>query len=266
MEYLNNVLHELGISKVKLAKYLGVSRQMVYNYLTLESLNDWPKEKKVLLLQLLDVKDLTDEVLKKIVVDTEYLMGVESRLNTAIKNASDIENYFDVSGLTKEGKNTLIDITYVIKEILMNDKNDKNIKAIKYLHYLLQTIENVPEVRYIFAYMAKTNGFITPDEFAFNEEKQFIFEGILYSALTLYTNGGASKRKIAEIRKRFVQEIEQKTEDKLTRTQQLFAVKEQALKELGYSEMTGENSAEVLEKIAEIESRKVIMENDTDSK
>ena len=35
MERLNEILHELGISKVKLAKFLGVSRQMIYNYLEL---------------------------------------------------------------------------------------------------------------------------------------------------------------------------------------------------------------------------------------
>ena len=35
MKELNNILSEIGISKVKLAKYLGVSRQMLYNYLVL---------------------------------------------------------------------------------------------------------------------------------------------------------------------------------------------------------------------------------------
>ena len=46
MEKLNNLLNELGVSKVRLAKYLGVSRQMLYNYLALNSLSEWPKEKK----------------------------------------------------------------------------------------------------------------------------------------------------------------------------------------------------------------------------
>ena len=50
MKELNRLLSELGISKVRLAKYLGVSRQMVYNYLEFESLNKWPKEKKILFL------------------------------------------------------------------------------------------------------------------------------------------------------------------------------------------------------------------------
>ena len=51
MERLNEILHELGISKVKLAKFLGVSRQMIYNYLEFDSINKWPKDKKVLLLK-----------------------------------------------------------------------------------------------------------------------------------------------------------------------------------------------------------------------
>ena len=53
MKELNNVLTELGISKVRLAKYLGVSRQMLYNYLAIEDLNKLPKEKSVKLLILL---------------------------------------------------------------------------------------------------------------------------------------------------------------------------------------------------------------------
>ena len=43
MKELNNLLSELGISKVRLAKYLGVSRQMLYNYLAMDSLSQWPK-------------------------------------------------------------------------------------------------------------------------------------------------------------------------------------------------------------------------------
>ena len=57
MNKLNELMQELGISKVRLAKYLGVSRQMVYNYLELDDLNKWPKEKKLLLFKLLDIED-----------------------------------------------------------------------------------------------------------------------------------------------------------------------------------------------------------------
>ena len=47
MNKLNDILHELGISKVKLAKFLGVSRQMIYNYLEMDDINKWPKDKKM---------------------------------------------------------------------------------------------------------------------------------------------------------------------------------------------------------------------------
>ena len=84
MNKLNDLLHELGISKVKLAKFLGVSRQMIYNYLELDDLNKWPKDKKVLLLNLLGIKSA--EELKDIKVDTDYIMNVEARLNSLVDN------------------------------------------------------------------------------------------------------------------------------------------------------------------------------------
>lgn len=256
MDRLNELLQELGLSKVKLAKYLGVSRQMVYNYLVLDSLDKWPKEKKVLLLQLLDIKDSSNESINKIVVDTEYLMGVEKRLNSAIKSTNSIDSCVDFSGLTKENKTLLNDFIFLLKEKLEDD-DDSEASAIKYMYYMLQSMDNIPEIKYILGYMAKSNGFIKPDEFAFDEDRQFIFEGILYSALTLYNNGGASKSKLAESHKRFIQEIEQKNEEKLSRTQQLNTVKIQALRELGYSDINTNNASEVFEKIAEIQSRKV---------
>lgn len=257
MDRLNELLQELGISKVKLAKYLGVSRQMVYNYLVLDSLDKWPKEKKVLLLQLLDIKDGSDDTIAKIKVDTEYLMGVEKRLNVAVKSSNDVDSFLDLNGLGKEAKTLLSDIAFLLKEKLTEDDDGSGTAAVRYLYFMLQSMENVPEIKYILGYMAKTNGFIDPEEFAFNEERQFIFEGILYSALTLYNNGGASKSKLTETRKRFIQEIEQKNEEKLSRTQQLNTVKIQALRELGYSDINANNATEVFEKIAEIQSRKV---------
>ena len=75
--------------------------------------------------------------------------------------------------------------------------------------------------------------------------------------MSLYSNGGASKTKLAESHKRFVNQIEHKMEEKLSRTLELNILKVQALRELGYTEINSQNTAEVLEKIAEIESRKV---------
>ena len=257
MRTLNDLFQELGISKVRLAKYLGVSRQMVYNYLELDDINKWPKEKKLLLFRLLDIDDGDSDVINNIKINTDYLMAVESRLNQGVKNSSDIDSHFDLKGLDKESQTLVSDITYLLKEKLLDDNKNENYYAFLYLYHLLQSIDNVPEIKYIFGYMSKTTGFTNPEEFKFNEEKQFIFEGILYSALTLYNNGGASRSKLAESHKRFVQEIEQKNEEKLSRTQQLNTIKIQALRELGYDQMTEANAAEVLEKIAEIETRKV---------
>jgi hypothetical protein len=258
MNSLSELLQELGISKVRLAKYLNVSRQMVYNYLELEDLNKWPKEKKILLLKLLDIEDGDEGTIKGIKITTDYLMSVENRLNQGVKNSSDIDSFFDMKGLNKTEQTLIADITYLIKEKLLEEnKKEENYNAMNYLYHMLQSIDNVPEIKYILGYMSKTTGFISPDEFVFDEERQFIFEGILYSALTLYNNGGASRSKLAESHKRFVQEIEQKNEEKLSRTQQLNTIKIQALRELGYNQINEQNAAEVFEKIAEIQSRKV---------
>jgi len=258
MNSLNELLQELGISKVRLAKYLNVSRQMVYNYLELEDINKWPKEKKILLLKLLDIEDGDEGTISGIKITTDYLMAVENRLNQGVKNSSDMENYFDMKGLEKEEQTLIADITYLLKEKLLDEnKKEENFHAINYLYHMLQSMDNVPEIKYILGYMSKTTGFISPDEFVFDEEHQFIFEGILYSALTLYNNGGASRSKLSESHKKFVQEIEQKKEEKLSRTQQLNTIKIQALRELGYNQINEQNAAEIFEKIAEIQSRKV---------
>ena len=252
---LNELFQELGISKVRLAKYLGVSRQMVYNYLELNDINKWPKEKKRLLFKLLDISDAKD--IEGIKVTTDYLMNVESRLNQGVKSTSELDCGFDFKGLNKESQTLLTDIIYNLKEKLGDESSKENYYAILYLYHLLQSMDNVPEIKYIFGYMSKTTGFTNPEEYKFQEDKQFIFEGILYSALTLYNNGGASRSKLAESHKRFVQEIEQKKEEKLSRTEQLNTIKIQALRELGYTTINESNAAEVFEKIAEIQSRKV---------
>ncbi|MFI3260111.1 MAG: hypothetical protein R3Y13_00130 [bacterium] len=259
MENLRKIISDLGISKVKLSKYLGVSRQMIYNYLSFESIEEWPFEKRVLLMQLLNVSDLSDNELESIKVDQDYIMSVESKLSETIKNNEELDNFFNVNGLSKPSKTLLMETISLLKEMLIDDKRGKNFETIKYLHYFLQSIENVPENQYILAYMAKTNCFIPHDVFVFDENKQFILEGILFSALNLYNSGGASRGKIAESRKRFVNEIERKNEEKMGRTQKLKAINAQALKELGYSDMSSINGAEYIEKVAEIEARKGIL-------
>ncbi len=256
MERLNEILHELGISKVKLAKFLGVSRQMIYNYLELDDINKWPKDKKVLLLNLLGIK--SPEELNNIKVDTDYILEVESRIETLF-NTSRKENYNtdDIyNGLDDDNKKVLANIIDLLKERL-EDGGKENYNIMLYLYHFLQSIDNMKELKYILGYISKSTGFTKPLEFAFNEEDQFMFESIMFSAMTLYNNGGVSTNKIAEAHKRFVDKIELRREEKIGRTMALNSLKVQALKELGYTEINDTNAAEVLEKIAEIESRNI---------
>ena len=254
MTEIKELLNNLGISKVKLAKYLGVSRQMVYNYLELDSIDKWPKDKRLLLYKLLDIEDGTEESINNIKVNTDYMEDVENKLNCTNKHALDL---IDIKGLDKKTSTLLSDFTFLIKEKLTESKDKENYYIIKYLYNLLQSVDNVEEFKYLLGYVSKATGFTKPNEFAFNEDKQFMFEGIIHSAFTLYNSGGASKSKVIVSRDRFVQEIEARNEEKLSRTQQLNTVRIQALRELGYDEINASNAAEVFEKIAEIQSRGV---------
>ncbi len=255
MQKLNDLFQELGISKVRLAKYLGVSRQMVYNYLELDDLSKWPKEKKLMLYRLLDIDDETD--LEKIKVTTDYLMNVESKLNKHVKSREDISHNIDTKGLSGDAEKLLLDITSLIKERLIDDNYRKeNYYTFVYLYHTLQLIDSMPEIKYIFGYMSKTGGYTNPEEYKLQEDKQFILEGIIHTALNLYYNGGSSRTKLQEAHRRWVAEIEAKKEEKISRTQELSTVKIQALKELNYTKMDNSNANEVIEKILEIIAKK----------
>ena len=255
MKELNIVLTELGISKVRLAKYLGVSRQMLYKYLAIDDISNWPKEKAAKLLSLLNIE--TIEELANLKITGEYIIEVESRLNEGVKDSSNREVIADLKGFNKKEQELLTEIINLLKEKLSSDKTKDTYNTYLYLFHFLQSMETTEELKYILAYMSKSLGFTDPMEFAFNQDKQFIFESIMFSAMTLYNNGGASKTKLSESHKRFVQDIEHKNEEKLSRTQELNTAKVQALKELGYTEINEDNAKEVLEKIAEIQYRKV---------
>ena len=256
MKELSTLLTELGISKVRLAKYLGVSRQMLYNYLALDSLNDWPKEKAAKLLNLLNIESV--DKLKDINVTGEFIIEVEGRLSDGVRDSSSKEIIADLKGFSKKEQELLSDIVNLLKEKLVADKTKKTYNTMLYLFHFLQSMETTEELSFILAYMSKSLGFTDPMEFVFNKDKQFIFESILFSAITLYNNNeGVSKKRLNASHQRFVEDIEHKNEEKLSRTQELNTAKVQALKELGYTEINEDNAKEVLEKIAEIQSRKV---------
>lgn len=255
MKELNVVLTELGISKVRLAKYLGVSRQMLYNYLAIDNINNWPKEKAAKLLSLLNIENI--EQLGSLKINGEYIIEVENRLNEGVKDTSNKDIIADLKGFNKKEQELLSDIINLLKEKLSSDKTKDTYNTYLYLYHFLQSMETNQELKYILGYVSKSLGFTPPMEFAFNNDKQFIFESIMFSAMTLYNNGGASKTRLAASHKRFEEDIEHKNEEKLSRTQELNTAKIQALKELGYTEINEDNAKEVLEKIAEIQSRKV---------
>ena len=255
MKELNVVLTELGISKVRLAKYLGVSRQMLYNYLAIDNISNWPKEKAAKLLSLLNIEKIED--LSSLKINGEYIIEVENRLNEGVKDTSSKDIIADLKGFNKKEQELLSDIINLLKEKLSSDKTKDTYNTYLYLYHFLQSMETNHELKYILGYVSKSLGFTPPMEFVFNTDKQFIFESIMFSAMTLYNNGGASKAKLTASHKRFEEDIEHKNEEKLSRTQEVNTAKVQALKELGYTEIKEDNAKEVLEKIAEIQSRKV---------
>lgn len=259
MQTVNDLLKEMGISKVKLAKYLGVSRQMVYNYLEMDSMNEWPKDKKTKLLLLFNVESI--EELEKIKPTNECIIRVERLLYEA-ENDSNIFNTdsagYNFNNLNKKQQKIIFDIVTLLKEKLSEDSDDStSYYMCKYLFNFLQVIDDIEELKYILAYFAKANGFVEVQEFAFNKENQMIFESIMYQAITLFNSRGTSKQKILDIHKKFEMDVEQRHEEKLSRTQELSTLKIQALRELGYTEMNDKNTTEVFEKIAEIQSRKI---------
>ena len=255
MEKLNEILQELGIYKVKLAKYLGVSRQMIYNYLEMNDVSKWPKDKKMRLFNLLDIKEAKE--IDNIKVDTEFINKVDMVLNGESSSVSvSHSDVIEFKDLKPREQDLLNDIIFIIKERFIEGTEDTYI-TYKYLLHFIQGLENVKELKYVMGYFNKLLGFVNPEEYTFNEEEQFVFESIMHSAMVLYRGGGASKTRLAEQHRKFVAEIEHKKEEKLGRTEEINSAKIQALHELGYTEINRDNASEVLAKIAEIQSRDV---------
>ena len=255
VEKINLILKKTSISKVNLAKYLGVSRQMVYNYLDSDNLEKMPAEKCQLLFKLLEVKSCDEIVNKELTY--EYLQRVSNKIFSYKKSTVKKEEIIELTGLKKDEQTLISDIVFLIKELLSEDKTNDTLLVLKYLYHFIQSIPSTQELRYILGYIAKSGSYIKPNVYDFNEENQFIFESIMYSAMTLYANGGASRSKLAESHRRWEADLERKNEEKLSRTQELNTAKVLALRELGYTEINERNASEVFDKIAEIQSRKI---------
>ena len=97
VEKINLILKKTNISKVNLAKYLGVSRQMVYNYLDGENLSKMPVEKSQLLFKLLEVKS-SEEIDQK-ELTPEYLQSVSNKIFVSKKATTKKDEIIELSGL-----------------------------------------------------------------------------------------------------------------------------------------------------------------------
>lgn len=260
MENLETLLSELGISKVTLSRYLGVSRQMIYNYLESDNLGKIPRIKKIKLFRLLDIKSLED--IENIKLTSDYIEEVEGRLKEAekLEIPSPEEEILDFKDIKNEEKDLLLDIILSLKQLI--DDEDKNSSTnptitLKYIYDFIKGMNKAEELKYWLAYASKTLGMTNPNLFDYDQDKQVIIESILYSLMNVYNGGGASKSRIEATHKRFILELEQKNEERLSRTHELTSNSIKALRELGYNEINIENANEVLCKMAEIESRRI---------
>lgn len=257
VEKVNHILKQANISKVNLAKYLGVSRQMIYNYFEGDDLSKLPADKCKLLFELLDVS--SDKELLKIEVDNDYLQNVSNKLLEAKKSTPKKEEVIELTGLDKEEVNLISDISLMLKNIILDNKgrDGEAIETVRYVYNFIQNLSTNKELKYVLAYFSKNFGYTDPNHFAFNEDNQFVLESIMFSAMTLYTNGGSSRSRLVESHKRWETMLASKKEEKLSRTQELNTAKIRALRELGYTDIDKSNASEVLDKIAEIMSQKI---------
>ncbi len=256
IEKINLILKKANISKVNLSKYLGVSRQMVYNYFDSKDLSKLPNEKCQLLFDLLDVS--SEKEILDIEITNDYLQKIGSKIFDNKKSTSKKEELIDFGGLRKNEIEMITEISQMLKNILMEEKGREGeaFATVEYVHHFIENLSSTKELKYLLGFFSKNFGYTAPDKYVFDENNQFVFESIMYSAITLYTNGGASRTRLAESHKRWEAMLESKKEEKLTRTQELNTAKIRALRELGYDEIDKSNASEVLDKIAEIMAQK----------
>lgn len=103
VEKVNLILKKANISKVNLSKYLGVSRQMVYNYFDGDDLSKLPNEKCQLLFNLLDVT--SEKEILDINITNDYLQRVGSKIFDTKKSTPKKEESIDLAGLKKRRNN-----------------------------------------------------------------------------------------------------------------------------------------------------------------
>ena len=145
VEKINVILKEANISKVNLAKYLGVSRQMVYNYLDGEDLSKLSNDKSQALFALLNVKN--EDELKNIELTKEYIQEVGNKLFNSKRTTVKKNEIIELTGLRPEEQNIINDRIHnqVNINTLVHQGNENQIfifcqQFIKFCQYFIRHI------------------------------------------------------------------------------------------------------------------------------
>ena len=198
-----------------------------------------------------------DTVFKVVSIDNDkvYLKGVYVRLH-ADASISDLVKEININDDFKvdmEKDSSRDDYFYLPGKILHIDGDDEYLdKCLKFYKSLgVYAIGKKIEEDKIYEQITEILQDLKPDVVVMTGHDAFYSKKGSKDDINNY-----KKSKLAESHKRFVNQIEQKMEEKLSRTMELNNIKTQALRELGYTEMNEDNATEIFEKIAEIESRK----------
>lgn len=255
LKEINEVLKKFGLSKVRLSKYLGVSRQMLYNYFDYDTFEEWPLDKQKKILELFELDNINELFEKE--VTPSFISEVNNRINSEVKE-SHKEIIGEVKELNKEEQKLIADIVKNYKEIDSKYKHKE--KLLELMSLLSKVIYESAPLKYAITYFLKYDNLIDISEYSFDKKEQVIFESIMYNGMTIYDNRDSatsrlSMAKINQTHEKLVKEIKMIKDEKISRTEELNTAKVQALKELGYTTIDRENAKEVLEKIAEIDMR-----------
>lgn len=237
-------LSRVNISKVDLSNYLEVSRQMVYNYLSMESFDEWPIKKRIKILELFEVNVYDD--LENLDISTDLLNNINTKLQK--NKGNDILISYQL--LDERSKQMTHDIIRLCEES----------ETRQYINVLLTLVEHSMisnDYKYLITYLAKVFEKQAPNEFEINQDEQMAFEGILYSAFNLFNSNKYSKDKTTRVHEQFVKDIQNKSNLEAEKTNVINISKIMAKNELGIEKIDDSNIDLVLEKIIEIQGRKL---------
>ena len=148
VEKVNLILKKANISKVNLSKYLGVSRQMVYNYFDGDDLSKLPNEKCQLLFNLLDVT--SEKEILDINITNDYLQRVGSKIFDTRKSTPKKEESIDLAGLKKDEIMLIGEISQMLKNILIENKGREGeaYTTVEYVHHFIENLNTTKELKY----------------------------------------------------------------------------------------------------------------------